>query len=1252
MKFSIKKKHTKIVIGIIVFIVILLVGGNYWVRHNIENIIQNLVAKESGGKYRLEIQKIKYHGRQKKLEAYNAHLYVMDSSLQESRTDVQFPYLEFQLKNIWDVIFRKKLVLDSVICNAPTFNIRPSVKDTSKRISVPEQLGELYLQIEDVMNNMQVKKLRFTKSNFNLYTPGDNSKIIRLHDIDFGVDGFDVGVGNNNTSQFFFSENIFVRSGPQAFTFPDGLHGLAFSSLSISTDKKLISIINCTLTGASPDSVSAKYNIHFDTLKLVNTDFNALYRKSLIKVDTVYCQNSDIDFFFNTHKKNKKVSADTMINSVLKGLFGDIQVKYIGIINSDISVKTQRDNKTLTFFSKGNNFRLRQINISAQNDNPVQVESIDFDVKNYRSFTDDSLYEITFDSVSLTNRELKLVNFGLVPGTKNNDHALRALNIPSLTLKGLSLGDLIFDKTIKMQEAILENPAIIIESMGNNDNKIRKPLFEIFDDIEKYFAVENLTVQNGDVQYRFSTGANHTLHFQNVNAAVFLKNLFSSTRVSGVETSIDRLSFSKAAYNNGLQQILLSKGVLDGNQKNFLIASLEYIDKNELLHLNAGGLLLSGININDSADDERINLEGLSWAEGKVISQRIAGNVNPEKTTLPVSIYVKNISLPNTDLLLNLPGSIQLQTFLHHLDIERFSKPDNAAIHFDKAYFDGGSLMLLSDGLAVFTDSFNINNINKSFIENISLRYVSSKDSVLIKIPILSGNPGLTNFSNIKSWNGFHLIKPDIKWFLQKDSTKNFTKNNAYRTPLLLENTTVDSAKLHIESYDISDTLLADIPQISFQLNYASLNDTANLRGLNVSLNGLNIHASRGTSVSAPDAILAMQIDSMQFLPGNIFMIQSSLLHLKSPGVFITGKKETNLQQVELDIPKVVFNEKNIHAWQDVLLNHTGTKLKFSTALDDQSGKFLFNGIQFSAKDSLLQLDSLEFIPRMKSDSFFAQQTWQNDYQQFHTGKIIFEKINAAALIAKPFAVDVRSAQINDGFITIIKDKKLPFQQHSNKPLPVQALRKINFPLHIDSINLVQANVHYIELASNEKPGLDLHISDINAAVVNIKNDPGKLNDSLYISGTGKINNVVDAQIFMHQSYQDTAGGFQFGVHVLPFDATAINPLQQELTGVRFTKGHIDSITVLARADNTTANGNVQIHTKGLAIAAYHANDSIKTPLLTRIKYFIANTFILKKEKTRTAAFEANRVAEKSVFNYWIRILLGAMKAVAGIQKK
>ena len=72
------------------------------------------------------------------------------------------------------------------------------------------------------------------------------------------------------------------------------------------------------------------------------------------------------------------------------------------------------------------------------------------------------------------------------------------------------------------------------------------------------------------------------------------------------------------------------------------------------------------------------------------------------------------------------------------------------------------------------------NPINTSFIKNILLQFISPKDSVLIKIPKLSGNPALTNFSTIKSWDGFHLLNPVIQWFHQKDPSKKLANKKLF----------------------------------------------------------------------------------------------------------------------------------------------------------------------------------------------------------------------------------------------------------------------------------------------------------------------------------------------------------------------------------------------------------------------------------------------------------------------------------------
>lgn len=1253
MKLAIRKKHTKRLIGVGVFFILLLFVANYLVRHNMEKIIQSLVASESNGKYKLEIQKIKFQGHLKKIKAYQAHLYVMDTASQQSKTDVQFPFIEFQVKSIWDIILHKKLQLDYVICDAPTFNIRPLEKDTRGKISLPKQLGELYIQIEKVMNVMQVAKTRFTNSRLNLFLPGDSTKVIRLAGIDFGVDGFGTNKGTHEAGRFFFSENIFLHSGPQSISFPDGLHRLDFNGLHISTDHKMVNIYQCTLTGQSPDCVSGNYNIYFDTLRLIQTDFQALYNHALIKVDSIYCKNSKLNFLFASANRDKKLSTDSLINPFIKNLFGDIAVNYIGILNSDISLKSVRDNKILTFFSKGNDFQLRQIKIETAGKQPVQVGSINFNVKNYRSYTYDSLYEISFDSVSLTSNELFLSNFGLVPGVKNNNHALRALYIPNLALSGLSLGELIFDNQIKLDKATLLRPTLVIESKGGKENKIKKPLFDLFNEIEQYFNVQKLAIKDGHVTYDFSDGDNHSLVFENVNSEIFLKYLLQATQINSLEASIDQLSFSKAVYNNGLQQLQLLNGMLDGDQRDFIISNFEYRDKKELLQMQASGLLLSGININDDADEEEIFLQKLAWRQGKINSIVLPRKNESEKKYLPFSIQVGNISMPQTDVRLNLPNDFQLQTYMQHLDIFGLSKPADAGIHFEKAFFDGGSLSLKSPQLSIQTDTFNIQNIANSFLRNVSVAYRKGKDQVAVKIPYMGGMPGITNFENVRHWFGFHLYKPEIHWTIRPvDDTIIQAKQTKKNEPFVFEDLLMDSAHFIIEKINGEDTMRLNLPSTNIDLRYASFSDSLFMHGIKLSLLGIAFQPGKALAIRAPQAHINLVLDTLLHLPGQKFSMQSKPFHFSAPSIQISGKKEMLLKDAVIDIPGFVISETDLTKPMEFITHTSNATFQFSTALHNGDGKFEFHHITASLKDSLLKIDSLAFVPDIKSDAFFASQKTQSDFINLNTGKILFQQMDFSRLLTKPFPIHAGFVKINDAVLEIMKDKKLPMPKDSLKLLPTAMLRKIKLPLHIDSARVENAKVAYTELPAKHDPLLQVEIDNINALLKNVKNDGFERIDSLGIWATGKLGKAIPLQLEMHQAYIDTAAGFRMNVRVPAFDVSAINELQRPFTKIQLTQGNIGPIALHAKGNNLHATGDLQMQTKNIRIQAYREKNAPKTPLFTRFKYFIANNFILKKEKTRTGTFTLERVQSRSVFNYWVKMMLAGIKSAAGMNKK
>lgn len=1253
MKPTLRKKHVKRILGVSVFIVVLLFVGNYLVRHNLEKIIQSLVARESDGKYKLEIQKVKFQGHLKKLKAYNAHLYVMDTASRQSRTDVQFPYIEFQLKNIWHILFNKKLELDSVICNNPTFNITPTINDSTQKVSLPRQLGELYLQIEKVMNVMQVARTRFTGSTINLYLPGDSTKVIRFTGIDFGVDGFGTNTKSASKEHFFFSENIFLHSGPQSFIFPDGQHSLQFGHLDISTDKQLINIYQCTLTGASPDSVSGKYKIYFDTLRLVNTDFKALYLRGLIKVDSIYCKNSDLDFSFVAAKRNKKITADSLINTFIKSLFGDIAVNYIGILNSNVSLKSTRDEKVLTFFSRGNNFQLKQIRITGNSPEPVQVGSIDFNVKNYRSFTDDSLYEITFDSVSLTNKELFLANFGLVPGIKNNHHALRGLHIPQLALSGLSLGELIFEKKIQLDKATLLQPSLIIESKGGKENKIKKPLFDLFNDIEQYFNVQKLAIEEGEVTYLFSDGGNHSLVFEKVNSEIFLKYLLQSTGINSLETSVDQLSFSKAIYNNGLQQLLLQNGLLDGDKRDFTISNFEYKDKKELVQLHAQDLLLSGIGINDTADEEEINLQKFAWKAGKISSIVLPPKNEAEKKFFPFSINVDTISLPQTDVLVNLPNNFQLQTFLHHFEMLQFRKPADAPVYFEKALFDGGTLTMQSPVLSIQTDTFSIRNSANSFVQNISIAYKKGRDSIHVQIPSMSGLPGITNFEKVRNWTGFHLYKPTIYWAMHEEADSvQQRKPGKAKAPFVFENLKVDSAKMLIEKYGKKDTGRWRLPVVNMNLAYAAMNDSIRINGLTLDLQGLALQPAKNISIVTEHGSTKIELASLSAFPGKPVRMQVKQLQFSAPQLQLSVPKKFSLTDVGLAIPSFVYTGKTQLKPLDFFINQSKAKLHFSTRLHTAQGTFVFHRLAASLPDSLLQLDSLSFQPVYPLANFFAHQQWQQDFLQFHTGTIIFQQVDFRKLLTKPRAFRAQSAFIDQADLQVVKDKRLPMPGDSLKFLPTSMLQKIKFPLYINTVQLRNTRVTYTELPAKQAPILQVEVDSIQATLQPIKNKHLLPDDSLQVEATGSLNNIIPLKLAMHQAYADTSQAFRLAIQIPAFDVAAINQLQRSFTKIDLTQGTIGPVSLQATGDNKSATGNMQLHSGDIQIQAYRPNDSTKVSFMTRLKYFIANTFILKKEKTRSGDFQVDRNPGRSVYNYWVRMMLAGIKSAAGIKKK
>ena len=91
-------------------------------------------------------------------------------------------------------------------------------------------------------------------------------------------------------------------------------------------------------TARSSDTTTGTFKVDFRRLHLINTDFNTLYQYDKIKVDSIFCHEPKVDLFIDASSKKDSLNTDSTTEALVKQLVGDMDIKYVGFLNSTIAV--------------------------------------------------------------------------------------------------------------------------------------------------------------------------------------------------------------------------------------------------------------------------------------------------------------------------------------------------------------------------------------------------------------------------------------------------------------------------------------------------------------------------------------------------------------------------------------------------------------------------------------------------------------------------------------------------------------------------------------------------------------------------------------------------------------------------------------------------------------------------------------------------------------------------------------------------
>ena len=1243
-------KGTAIFFGILL---VLLIGFHFWFQAHAKEIIEDLVESQSNGKVKLKIGKLRFSYFSKKIEMEKVVFYNTDTISGSTTTRFSVDKMKLQAKAILPIVFKKQILIDSLTLLSPHIQVtRLRATDTTgkknrKDVSIPEEIGKVYSSIQDALQVLNVKRFQIDDGTFTLInkiTPGQLPMVItKLH---FHIDNLNVDSGKlSGNEKFLFSDNIVLRSSNQDILFPDGRHRLSFSKFRINLNKKIVEFDSCTIAATRGDSSSASFNVFFDALFLTNIDFDTLYKSEVIKADSVYCVNPKFTLDVKLDKKKGSNKPPPKLEDIIEQLTGDIQLGYVVVSNADFNIKTVKSDKPSSYTFSNNNFEMQGLSVNQDARKPVKVKSFAMAIRNYENFIKDSSYSIQFDSVHFKNNRITLSNF--IFNKLENGKILNTFSIPQFNLQGLSWDDLVFEKKLKAEQAIMFSPHINYTTSANSNKKARKQnIFQSLGAINDYMDLQYLDVVDGTIDLRLKNDLR--LQLENANVSVKSNSLFTSTKISGIKNSLTNLNFKKGIIQAGNLMIELNNIRYIGEIGQFGAGNINVVNKEKNMAISLQEVAVQKMLVDEVSGN--FFADGVKWENADI---KINPGSNKKEGADESTIELRNVHGANTAINAIVGGksiSAKLSSVLFN---ELIKKPGSKLI-LDGLDITGKQLQVKDNNLSLSVAEYDITDNKSSAFRQIAYKSNNGKMDAGISIPALTLTPHIQPLLNGDiALDAINMVKPVISLHLAAKNTTNENKKAALPK--------IDISELKLSQPEINFTKESDSGALS--LSWHGEKNSSNF------LQGTDLHTNAGTT----------SVSNLKFyLTDFIFTNPKGKIVTTGDGKVSAQIKNIGIEQKEnqpLEWKAIVagfdtkdFRQDSIGKPKGTLVLNSGSlsnlNISSSTIADLQklaaaNAAFQFKQLTgyyadadknlywynagFNRNSKIFSLDSFSFAPALEKESFIAKQSFQTDYITLKSGAASIGPVDIDTYI-KDNTMSIGTATIDKLFFTDYKDKQQPFNAGIIKPLPVNMIKKIPQHLTIDTVLLTNANVEYTEVNEKiKKPGI-ISVNRMTVRLINFKNYNIKPTDSLALQANGYLMDTAWIRLRVKESYTDTLGGFLMTLRIKPADLTILNPALIPLASLKIESGFLDTMSMRAVGREYLSLGEMKMNYHNLKIRMFKNGDIKQKSMLTGL----INLVIKNKNTSRTGTVFFIRKRDRSAVNYLIKIALSGMASSVG----
>lgn len=1234
-------------LGIILGIIIILITAlHIYVVNNAESLVEDIVEQESNGKLKLKVKNIKFNYFSKKVELQGVTFYSNDSLDLVTSYHFQVNKIKLKVKALIPIFTRKELRIDSLSLVAPQIEVvrlKPIERTSEKEVSIPKEMGKVYNSIMDALRYLEVKRFEFDEGQFKLINkiiPNQQPLVItgmHFHIEDFKVDE------TTAAEDFPDSEKLVFWTKNQDITFPDGNHRLAFSRFRIKIKKRLIEIDSCTLIGKRGATNQSGFSLFLDTLKLTQVDFKSLYEKDLIKADSVYCLNPTFKIQLQLRDKQPgKTSNIPHLDTLINQLTGDLQLGYVGVRNATVDIVTERNDRTTSFTSDKNNFEMRGLTIDHSQKQPVALEGFDMAIHNYKTFVKDSSYFLRFDSIRLRENRIHLSNFSVNTEPYKDT---RNIQVQQFILSGLSWADLLFDRQIIAQQALLVRPVIDYYPSPNAKPRTRNPIANSLEGINNFMNLEKIQIQNGKIKLR----TRHTIDLLLDDANLILNSgkIVDTLSIENTQGSIEVLNFKKGIMKTKQFVLNMDNVSYDGASKKFLFEKINMYDHLQTFNVNLKDVKMDSLVFIDSS--QMVWGEGIAWKKADVEINLLESK---KRKSSPLLFQLKKIQGTNTQFYLNNEKN-SVSVFLN--DLSAVSLNTGGKLHIEGLKTNGKNLYWYNQQTSLVSDQFSLTDHSASYLNNIQYKQAKNTNTVDIKGTSISFTPDVN--SVIKGPSVLKNVKfsnPSI------DVTINEKKDSSQQA--LLPEISIDELEIEHPKLSYANNISPGVQKIYWDgsksnISIKNFNRTdykIGIASLTTELSNFTTTNSKNQTTTSKEGSLQVHLSDLVLGPGKKFSWSVNLNEVKAKNFTADsiGKKPANVKIYEGILKNFKLGSEISGDLKAIIeKNPSFTISDISGQIIDEKNNWSWHNLSFSKPNHSLSLDSFSFHPIASRDAFVAASKWQTDYMTLKTGKVEVTKFNLDQYL-EDSVFQAGNLNIDDAYFTSYRDKTPPFKAGIIKPLPTKLIQKIPFKVSVDTVLITGGTAVYTELNDKTKEAGVVPITRMSGDIFPIKNFDLTNSDSLRIRLNGYLLDSGWIRLRTRESYLDSLSGFLITVRMRPHSMMYLNQILPALTSVKLQSGYLDTLTMRAIGQEYLSLGEMRMYYHDLKVQFLKNGKEDKKTFLQGLKTFIANSFVIKNDNTkRVGVVYFPRLRDRSFINYYIKIATSGIASSVGAKK-